>query len=117
MSRSIVVGVLQSQKTKDLRSRRVTLGLHHLLCLKRGPGEGGGGETDGQTDKLKQRQLVSWCFKPNQPQRIISGLKQTFIKRHIAQGTNTAEIKAEEQSENSESCRENLWNEIQLKGP
>ena len=28
--------------------------------------------------------LVSWCFKPSQPQRIISGLKETFIKRYIA---------------------------------
>ena len=25
--------------------------------------------------------LVSWCFKPSQPQRITSGLKETFIKR------------------------------------
>ena len=28
-----------------------------------------------------------------------------------------AEIRPEEQSEQAESCRENLWNEIQLKGP
>ena len=28
-----------------------------------------------------------------------------------------AEIRPEEQSEKAESCRENLWNEIQLKGP
>ena len=28
-----------------------------------------------------------------------------------------AEIKPEEQSKKAESCRENLWNEIQLKGP
>ena len=33
--------------------------------------------------------LVSWCFKPSQPQRIISGIRETFI----------------------------LSNEIQLKGP
>ena len=26
---------------------------------------------------------VSWCFKPSQPQRIISGLKEIFIKRYI----------------------------------
>ena len=25
-------------------------------------------------------QLVSWCFKPSQPQRIISGLKETFVR-------------------------------------
>ena len=49
--------------------------------------------------------------------RIISGLEETFIKRHIIERTNKAEIRPEEQSEKSESCRENLWNEIQLKGP
>ena len=30
---------------------------------------------------------------------------------------NKAEIRSEEQSEKAESCRENFWNEIQLKGP
>ena len=28
-----------------------------------------------------------------------------------------AEIRPEKQSEKAESCRENLWNEIQFKGP
>ena len=50
--------------------------------------------------------------------RIISGQKETFIKRYIIERTNKAEIRPEEQSEKAESfCRENLWNEIQLKGP
>ena len=53
----------------------------------------------------------------SQPQRIISGLKETFIKRYIVQRTNKAEIRPEEQSEKAESRRENLLNEIQLKGP
>ena len=48
---------------------------------------------------------------------IISGLEETFIKRYTVERTNKAEIKPEEQSEKAESCRENLWNEIQLKGP
>ena len=62
--------------------------------------------------------LVSWCFKPRQPQRIISGLKETFVKRYtVVERTDKAEIRPEEQSEKVESCRENLWNEIQLKGP
>ena len=39
------------------------------------------------------------------------------MKRYIAERTNKAEIRPEEQSEKAESCRENLWNEIQLKGP
>ena len=62
-------------------------------------------------------QLVSWCFKPSLPQRIISELRETFIKRNIVERTNKAEIRPEEQSEKAESWQENLWNEIQLKGP
>ena len=61
--------------------------------------------------------IVSWCFKPGQPQRIISGLRETFIKRYKVERTNKAEIRPEEQSEKAESYRENLWNEIHLKGP
>ena len=37
--------------------------------------------------------LVSWCFKPSQPQRIISGLRETFIKKYIVERTNKAEEK------------------------
>ena len=33
----------------------------------------------------------------------------------IVERTNEAEIRPEEQNEDTESCRENLWNEIQLK--
>ena len=36
-------------------------------------------------------QLVSWCFKPSQPQRIISGLRETFTKRYIVETTKKAE--------------------------
>ena len=36
--------------------------------------------------------LVSWYFKPIQPQRIISGLGETFVKRKIVEWTNKAEI-------------------------
>ena len=41
------------------------------------------------------------------------------MQRYIVERTNKAEIRPEEQSEETEteSCRENLWNEIQLKGP
>ena len=34
--------------------------------------------------------LVSWCFKPSQPQRIIPGLRETFIKRCRVERTNKA---------------------------
>ena len=44
-------------------------------------------------------ELVSWCFKPSQSQRAISGLKETFIKRYIVARTNKAQIRPEEQSE------------------
>ena len=36
---------------------------------------------------------------------------------YIVKKTNKEEIRPEEQSVKTESCRENLWNEIQLKGP
>ena len=39
------------------------------------------------------------------------------MKRSIVERTNEAEIRQEEQSEKAENCRENLWNEIQLKVP
>ena len=38
---------------------------------------------------------------------IISGLKETFIKRYIVERTKKAELRPEEQSEKPESCREN----------
>ena len=40
-----------------------------------------------------------------------------MIKRYIVKRISKAEIRLEEQSEKAENCRENLWNEIQLKGP
>ena len=42
-------------------------------------------------------------------------LMETFIKRYVVERTSKAEIRPEEQSEKVESCRENLWNDIQLK--
>ena len=48
---------------------------------------------------------------------IISGLEGTFIQKSIGEGTREAEIRPEEQSKKAESCRENLWTEIQLTGP
>ena len=61
--------------------------------------------------------MVIWRFEPSQPLGITSGLKETFIKKHTVERTNKAEIRPEEQSEKTESSRENLWNEIQLNGP
>ena len=71
--------------------------------------------------RAKHKSLVSWlvscCFKPSQSQRIIPGLRETFIKRHIVERTSKAEIRLEEQNEKAESCWENFWDEIQLKWP
>ena len=64
--------------------------------------------TSAKLCHYRKAQLVNWCFKPSQPLGIISGLKETFIKRHIVERTNKAEIRPEEQSEKTESCRENL---------
>ena len=64
-----------------------------------------------------KKELVSWCFKPSQPQRHTSGLWETFIKRHPVERISEVELRLERQSEKAESCRENLLKEIQLKGP
>ena len=44
-------------------------------------------------------------------------MKETFIKRYIVERSSKAVVRPEEQSEKVQSCRENLWNEMQLKGP
>ena len=44
-------------------------------------------------------------------------MKDTFVKRYTVERTSEAEIRPEEQNKKAESCPENLWNEIQLKGP
>ena len=68
----------------------------------------------GEGNKQQQRQrksitsqLVNWCFEPSQPLGIISGLKETFIKRYKVQRTNKADKRPEEQSQKTESRREN----------
>ena len=66
--------------------------------------------------RVDEEGLVNWCFKPSQPLGIISGLKETFIKRYVVERTSKAELTPHEQSEKTKSCRENLWNEIQSKG-
>ena len=56
--------------------------------------EGGGRE--------RESYLVSWCFKPSQPQRIKSELRETFTKRYTAERTNMVKIRPEEQREYGE---------------
>ena len=71
----------------------------------------------GTTWRMQFSWLVNRCFEPSKSLGIILGLKKTFVKRQTVERTNKAEAKLEEQSEKMESCRENLRNEIQLKGP
>ena len=47
-------------------------------------------------------------LKPSQPQRIISGLRESFTKRYIVERTKDAEIKPEEPSEKAERSCENV---------
>ena len=70
-----------------------------------------------ESSENKVSYLVDCCFEPSQTLGIILELKETFIKRYIVERTGKAEIRPEERGQKTESCRENLWNEIQLKGP
>ena len=78
-------------------------------------------EREKERDRERQRETETerqrWCINPSQPQRINSGLRKTFVKRYKVERTNKAELRPEGQSKKAESCRENLWNEVQLKGP
>ena len=69
-----------------------------------------------ERERVRARALIG-VFKTSQPQGIILGMKETFIKRYVVERTSKADIRPEEESQKTESCRENLWNEIQLKGP
>ena len=64
---------------------------------------------------ILQGQQVNWWFEPSQPLWIISRLKETFIKRYPVKRTNKADIRPEEQSQKTESYRENLSNATQSK--
>ena len=55
-------------------------------------------------------------IEPSEPLQITSGLKETFKEKYTVERTNKAEIRLKVKSEKKESCREKLWNEIQLKG-
>ena len=48
---------------------------------------------------VSQQFVSSLVFRAQSPQGIISGLKETFIKRHTVERTNKAETRPEEQSQ------------------
>ena len=72
-------------------------------------------DREAETEGGRERELIG-VFEPIQPLGSILGLKETFLKRHTVERTKKAELRPQEQSEKTESCRENLWNQIQLKG-
>ena len=55
------------------------------------------------------------------PQRNVSEIAMTEVRTdveiYVVERTSKGKIRPEEQSAKAESCGENLWNEIQLKGP
>ena len=55
-----------------------------------------------------------WCFEPSPPLGIISGLKETFIKRNTVERTNKEEVRPEEQSGNGGLPGEFVeWNSVE----
>ena len=69
----------------------------------------------GRTFKLCV--LTRWDFNFCVRSSPLRGHLRRLRKRYIVERTNEAEIRLGEQSAKTESCRENLWNEIQVKGP
>ena len=63
--------------------------------------------------------LGNWCLEPSQPQKDYIRAEGDLHKEiySLVQRTNKAEIRSEEQSQKVESCRKNLWNGRQFKGP
>ena len=49
----------------------------------------------------RERELIG-VFEPIQPLGSISGLKETFLKRHTVERTKKAELRPQEQSEKTE---------------
>ena len=60
--------------------------------------------------------LVSWCFKPSQPQRIISGLKETLMKGYVVERTNKAGIRLEEHNNSPDSDMSDLGDKGMAEG-
>ena len=139
--KSILLHAYESWTLTAQLQRRIPQDTTHLLqrpCYQRGSPcqDPAGNRTKERPDHRKETQtavvwtclpfirsgqrgeeeLVSSHFEPSQPPGFISGLKETFIKRYIAERTNKAETRPGKQSEKTKSCRENLWNEIQSKG-
>ena len=94
------------------------------------PREGEPAGTPGQRDVLAPTGRSQWV--PQSPGSLplptrvaahgkragsLKPFRETFSQRYIVEKTNKAEIRLGEQSQKAESCRENLWNEIQVKGP
>ena len=53
----------------------------------------------------QHRKKLGEVLEKMQVNGLISGLQETFVKRYIVERTNKAEIRPEELSEKTESCR------------
>ena len=67
--------------------------------------------------KIEEKAVSKLVFRAKSTTRDKIRAEGDFHKKIcIVERTNKAEIRPEEQNEKTESCRENLWNKIQLKG-
>ena len=57
-----------------------------------------------------KKMVVKSSVVPKRPSRLMMMI-------YTVERTNATEIRPDEQNEKAESCRENVWNEIQSKGP
>ena len=63
-----------------------------------------------RTGKNGKKLVVKSSVVPKRPSRLM-------MMTYTVERTNATEIRPDEQNEKAESCRENVWNEIHLKGP
>ena len=73
-------------------------------------------ETERDRETERQRETETERQRQRQTDRQTDRQTGRQAGRQTVQRTIKAEFRPEEQSQKAESCRENLWNEIQLKG-
>ena len=75
-------------------------------------------EGSGEQGKMEETGCKTICGAPTTlaDKGLMMMMKETFIKRYIVERTKKVETRPVEQSEKTDNCREELWNEVQLKG-
>ena len=56
------------------------------VCIYRQAAADGMWENSERLPIITSPLLLNWCFEPSQPLWIISGLKETFIKKYTVEG-------------------------------